>query len=171
MLVVKRRNDAPPNKYQFFSMFLVIIFELFDVWEGTMMILSLVHLPENIMHMTIQANGFVLTTALKVYTEKRLLTALGWAGRHLGELHVSLSDINGPRGGIDKRCRILVQISGGKGVVIEDTAADLYHAIDRAAERVDRAVVRRIEQMRGFSHVRVFGASADATVIADGDPR
>ena len=123
------------------------------------------------MHMNIQASGFFLTAALKAYTEKRLLTALGWAGKHLGELHVSLSDINGPRGGRDKRCRILVQISGGKGVVIEDTETDLYHAIDRAAERVDRAVVRRIEQLRGFSHVRVFGASANAKVIADGDPR
>jgi ribosomal subunit interface protein len=135
------------------------------------MFLSLVHPPENIMHMTIQANGFVLTAALKTYTEKRVRTALGWAGKHLRELHVSLSDINGPRGGCDKRCRILVQISGGKGVVIEDTETDLYHAIDRAAERVDRAVVRRIEQLRGFSHVRVFGPGADIKADADGDPR
>lgn len=152
-------------------MCLFIIFELFDGLVQYTMFLSLVHLAENTMHMNIQANGFVLTAALKVYTEKRLLTALGWAGNHLRELHVSLSDINGPRGGRDKRCRILVQISGGKGVVIEDTETDLYHAIDRAAERVDRAVVRRIEQLRGFSHVRVFCASADTTVDVDGDPR
>lgn len=81
------------------------------------------------------------------------------------ELHVSLSDINGPRGGRDKRCGILVRIAGGKGVVIEDTETDLYHAIDRASKRVDRAVVRRIEQLRGFSHVCVFAKS----VVAHGD--
>lgn len=111
------------------------------------------------MRMNIQANGFVLTAAMRTYTEKRLSSALGWASKHTRELHVSLSDINGPRGGCDKRCRILVQIAGGRGVVIEDTETDLYHAIDRAAERVDRAVVRRIEQLRGFSHMRIFGDS------------
>lgn len=123
------------------------------------------------MHIIIQADGFVLTAALKTYTEKRMRTALGWAGKHLRDLHVSLSDINGPRGGCDKRCRILVHIAGGKDVIIEDTDTDLYHAIDRAAERVDRAVVRRIEQLRGFSHVRVFGAGAVSPSEPDGDPR
>ena len=123
------------------------------------------------MRITIQAAGFVLSTALKAYTEKRLHTALGWAGKHVSELQVSLSDINGPRGGLDKRCRILVQIPGGKGVVIEDTDTDLYRAIDRAAERVDRAVVRRLEQMRGFSHVRIFGASENSTGSTEGDLR
>lgn len=122
------------------------------------------------MRMNIQASGFVLTAALKTYTEKRLSTALGWAGSHLRQLHVSLSDVNGPRGGCDKRCRILVQISGGKGVVIEDTETDLYHAIDRAAERVDRAVVRRLEQLRGFSHMRIFAATAESSIKIDGDP-
>ena len=119
------------------------------------------------MRVNIQASGFVLTDSLKAYTEKRLVTALGWAGGHMRELHVSLSDINGPRGGRDKRCRILVQIAGGRSVVIEDTETDLYHAIDRAAERVDRAVVRRIEQLRGFSHVRRFGESATADLEKD----
>lgn len=124
------------------------------------------------MRVNIQASGFELTAALKAYTEKRLTTALGWAGQHTRELHVSLSDINGPRGGCDKRCRILVQMAGGKGVVIEDTEPDLYHAIDRAAERADRAVVRRIEQLRGFSHVRVFGDSAATGVDENtGDSR
>ena len=123
------------------------------------------------MRITIQAAGFALSTALNAYTEKRLQTALGWAGKHMRDLHVSLSDINGPRGGPDKRCRILVQIVGGKGVVVEDTDTDLYRAIDRAAERVDRAVVRRLEQMRGFSHIRVFSAPANATGSAEGDSR
>jgi len=107
------------------------------------------------MRITIQANGFVLTEALRRYTEQRLATALGWAGGHLRKLAVSLSDINGPRGGIDKRCKIQVRLNAGKEVLIEDTEADLYAAIDRAAERADRAVVRRVERQRGFAHVRL----------------
>lgn len=114
------------------------------------------------MRITIQANGFVLTEALRSYTEQRLATALGWAGQHMRRLAVSLSDINGPRGGIDKRCKIQVQLDGGKDVIIEDTEADLYVAIERAAERADRAVVRQVERKRGFAHTRLpVSAPAD----------
>ena len=116
------------------------------------------------MQISIQANGFVLTEALRAYTKQRLKTALGWAGTRMRKLHVSLSDINGPRGGLDKRCKIQVQLAGGKDVLIEDTEADLYHAIDRAAERADRAVVRRIEHLRQFPHVRLSAGGAVATV-------
>ncbi|MGI8894089.1 MAG: hypothetical protein ACR2HE_00270 [Casimicrobiaceae bacterium] len=41
--------------------------------------------------------------------------------------------INGPSGAMDKRCRIRVMMNGLSAVVIEDTEADLYLAIDRAA--------------------------------------
>jgi putative sigma-54 modulation protein len=113
------------------------------------------------MRIVIQASGFVLTEALRSYTEQRVATALGWAGERMRKLAVSLSDINGPRGGIDKRCKIQVQLGKGQEVVIEDTEADLYTAIDRAAGRADRALVRRIARMRGFTHTRLAtGATA-----------
>lgn len=118
------------------------------------------------MRIVIQASGFVLTEALRSYTEQRVATALGWAGERMHKLAVSLSDINGPRGGIDKRCKIQVQLGKGQEVVIEDTEADLYTAIDRAADRADRALVRRVERMRGFTHTRI-AAGATAPLITD----
>ena len=107
------------------------------------------------MHIAIHASGFDMTTALRQYTEQRLATALGWARLHMRKLAVSLSDINGPRGGIDKRCKIQVQLGNGREVIIEECEADLYAAIDRAAERADRAVVRQVERTRQFAHERI----------------
>ena len=121
------------------------------------------------MRLTIQANGFVLTEALRAYTEQRLRMALGWAGEHMHKLAVSLSDINGPRGGIDKRCKIQVQLGGGAEVIIEDTEADLYVAIDRAADRADRAVVRRVARRRDFSHTRMAAAAPAEEAQSDSD--
>jgi putative sigma-54 modulation protein len=117
------------------------------------------------MQISIQSNDFVLTEALRAYTEQRLKAALGCAGTRMRKLHVSLSDINGPRGGRDKRCKIQVQLAGGKDVLIEDTEADLYHAIDRAAERADRAVVRRVEHLREFPRVRLAAGKAAAAAV------
>lgn len=107
------------------------------------------------MRVAIHSTGFEMTIALRMYTEHRLATALGWARHHMRKLAVSLSDINGPRGGIDKRCKIQVQLSGGRQVIIEEREADLYAAIDRAADRADRAVVKQVERTRQFSHDRM----------------
>ena len=57
---------------------------------------------------------------------------------------VRLSDINGPRGGEDKRCHLQVVLSGLPEVVVEDIEADLYFAIGRAADRAGRTVMRKI---------------------------
>jgi putative sigma-54 modulation protein len=75
------------------------------------------------MRMTIQANGFEMTGALRAYTQQRLATALGWARAHMHKLIVSLSDINGPRGGVDKRCKIQVHL-GNMGTAAYTAAAD-----------------------------------------------
>jgi len=106
------------------------------------------------MHMSIQTNGFTMTTALRAYTEQRLATALGWARHHMRKLAVSLSDINGPRGGVDKRCRIQVQLDGGREVIVDDVDANLYAAIDRAVDRADRAVVKKVGRARQFVRTR-----------------
>jgi putative sigma-54 modulation protein len=124
------------------------------------------------MRVTIQTNGFEMTSALRAYTEHRLAIALGWARDHTHKLAVSLSDINGPRGGIDKCCKIQVQLGNGRAVVIENVDADLYVAIDRAVDRADRAVVRRVERARHFAHTRMStlqetGATPDADDLPD----
>lgn len=123
------------------------------------------------MQVTIHASGFVLTEALRRYTEQRLRTALGWAGQHMRKLVVYLADINGPRGGVDKRCRVQVQLSAGREVIIEDIEDDLYIAIDRAAGRADRAVVRQVERQRGFTHARIAGPDQALPDDAEGDRR
>ena len=115
------------------------------------------------------------TPASPLRFPRLLLTgAAGYLGRELRPRLktycdvLRLSDINGPRGGRDKRCRIQVPFPGTRNVVIEDTEADLYVAIDRAAERAERAVVRRLERLREFPHARLAGREApEADAVRD----
>lgn len=104
------------------------------------------------MQINIQARGFELTDDLREHIERRLQFALGWANDHLRQVSVHLSDENGPRGGKDKRCRIQIGFPGAPSVVIEDTEADVYVAIDRAADRTGRSVARRLERLRDHRH-------------------
>jgi putative sigma-54 modulation protein len=100
------------------------------------------------MQIDIQARNFPLTDALRNHTKRRLGFALSARDDHIQRVIVRLSDINGPRGGVDKCCHIQVAIARLPDVVIEDTEADLYAAIDRAADRAGRTVGRRLMKKR-----------------------
>ena len=120
------------------------------------------------MRIDIQARGFDLTEGLREHTARRLQFALGWSNHDVRSVTVRLFDINGPRGGEDKRCRIQVAFPGTPNVLIEDTAADLYVAIDRATDRAERAVTRRLERLREHPHERLFGREVfEADVARD----
>jgi putative sigma-54 modulation protein len=99
------------------------------------------------MQIEIQARNFSITRPMRLHIERRLGFALGTCYRHVRRILVRLSDINGPRGGNDKRCHLEVMLPG-QAVVVEDTEADLYVAINRAASRAGRTVMRQLRRRR-----------------------
>jgi ribosome-associated translation inhibitor RaiA len=56
---------------------------------------------------------------------------------------VQLSDVNGPRGGIDKRCQLQLKTDGAGTVVITSTAHDWRAALETALDRANRVLLRQ----------------------------
>ena len=75
---------------------------------------------------------------------RKLGAKLGKFVRSVERVSVRLRDVNGPRGGIDKICRIKVVLSGLPSVVVEQQHASLQAAIDRALRRTESAVRRSV---------------------------
>ena len=100
------------------------------------------------MQIDIQTRNFSLTNALRNHAERRLRFALTCCDNHIQRIVMRLSDINGPRGGADKRCHLQVLLAGLPDVVIEDVEVDLYIAINRATDRAGRTVVRKIDRQQ-----------------------
>ena len=98
------------------------------------------------MRLDIQCRGFSLTSAIAAHVRKRIDFLLGRGISRLRRVDITLSDLNGPRGGVDKRCLIKISLDGLQPVIVEDVQSDLYMAIDRAASRASRTVLRRIAQ-------------------------
>jgi len=96
------------------------------------------------LHLSIRSHGFTLTPAIREHTERRLRLALSHAAGSITTITVVLSDINGPRGGRDKCCRVRIGIKEQQVMVIDDIQDNLYVAIDRAADRAARTVSRRM---------------------------
>ncbi|MGB2832700.1 MAG: HPF/RaiA family ribosome-associated protein [Methylotenera sp.] len=104
------------------------------------------------MQLDIQTNGFSLKDGIRDYTKQRMQFALNRNDKHVTKVKVRLADINGPRGGVDKRCQIELALSGKNNILIEDIEADLYVAIARACDRCARTLARKLERSRERSH-------------------
>jgi len=64
-------------------------------------------------------------------------------------------DINGPRGGVDKRCTVMADVSGAKNkIVVTSESADVYAAVQEACSRLAESVSRAVARQRELS-VRV----------------
>ena len=100
------------------------------------------------MHLDIRGQNLTLTPSLLEHIEWRLRFALGRFDGRVTRVAVRVADVNGPRGGVDKRCRIAVRVRPAGEIVVEDTCPDLYAAIDAAAGRIGRSVQREIERLQ-----------------------
>lgn len=102
------------------------------------------------MRIKMTARDFELTDSLREYVEYRLAFALSPFQDRIRGVVVVLSDINGPRGGIDKRCLLQVRLRGLSELIIEETEADFQIAVSRAADRAKRVLGRRLNST--FKH-------------------
>ena len=100
------------------------------------------------MRVEIRGQNVGLTAALEEYAMRRFTTALGRFDKRVSSVTIRFVDENGPRGGVDKKCRIEVRGPSKLAVVIEDAAADERAAIARAADRAGRTFARALERRR-----------------------
>lgn len=102
------------------------------------------------MQVLIRGERIKLGTELREYISRRLHFALGRFGPALERVSVRVSDVNGPRGGMDKQCRIRAELraSGAAPLAAEVCEADLYAAVDRATDRIGRSVARALDRQR-----------------------
>ena len=96
-----------------------------------------------------RAMDFGLTDAILRHVEYRVETALGPLSRHVLKVTARLEDLNAGRGGIDKRCRLAVALRRHGVVVAQALDVDLYAAIDGAARRARRSVLRTLKRHIG----------------------
>jgi ribosome-associated translation inhibitor RaiA len=107
------------------------------------------------MQLEIRSVNFELDDVTRDYIERRLCYALGRFVRRIHRLTVRLTDVNGPRGGIDKRCRIAIALVPRGVLRIEGAGDDPLALIAKVAKRAGRAVRRELERRREGPILRV----------------
>lgn len=90
--------------------------------------------------------------------KRRLDFALGRFDKRITKADVILSDVNGPRGGVDQHCRLRVTLPARAVIITETTAAEPLDAVggaaDRAFRRVREAFGRKRDRIRRSGSLR-----------------
>jgi len=100
------------------------------------------------MKVNVRFKGFPPSDSLVEHTTRRLHQHLSRFGGRVASVDVRISDLNGPRGGRDKRSLFTVRMPGLPTLQVEDLHEDFYVAVDQAVARVARSVGRSIERSR-----------------------
>ena len=83
-----------------------------------------------------------------VAMERRIRFALGKFGDSVNEATVRLTDLNGPKGGVDKNCLIVVKLRKGGEVIVQGSGKDCIVTLNYCADRIGRAVERDLSRNR-----------------------
>lgn len=103
------------------------------------------------MKIQIHASKISMDASVERHVSRRLHFALGRFANVVEKIDVTLADINGPKGGHDKQCRIRVRVKGvAKLVIAEVLHEELITATDLAVDRVGRAVARAVDRRNGI---------------------
>lgn len=77
---------------------------------------------------------------------QRLSQGLGRLHGLVARIKVRLDDINGPAGGVDKRCDVEVSVRGSRPVALSATARTWQDAVEAVATRLRQRVAQHLHR-------------------------
>ncbi len=101
------------------------------------------------MKIHLQTQGFELTSAIDTHVRKLLGRHLAGSQNNIIAVDVFLSDINGPKGGIDKKALVCIQLASRLAVRFEAVHDDLYRAVAVASRKAKHSVKRTLRRHSG----------------------
>ena len=106
------------------------------------------------MQLMIRSLSEKLSDTIRESIDRQFQFALSRFESRIDKIQLTVRDNNGPRGGIDQECRVLVHLNDGTDIAVSDVQSSLMAAVARAADRVAYAVMRRIDRKRNFARLR-----------------
>lgn len=93
-------------------------------------------------------------TAFRERVERRVRFVTRRLTSLVPRVKVQLSDVNGPRGGVDKRCQLALQTETAGTVVVTSTARNWQLALDQALARAGRVLRQLVQRQRSQARPR-----------------
>lgn len=100
------------------------------------------------MDVEIYFGSFKPTQVVRDDVAEMLDDALSRYKKHVRCVSLNVTDVNGPKGGVDKQCRCVVHLKRMPSIVVQDVDESYGHLINRVVDRVQFAVAERIDRVQ-----------------------
>ena len=88
-----------------------------------------------------------LTAPIRALARRRLLFALSRFDPKLDNVTLTVGDLNGPKGGVDKRCQLQIKLRYGENVILTNLDSTVEVCVSRLADRAGRTIARRVSRL------------------------
>ncbi|MCC6585503.1 MAG: hypothetical protein IT168_02185 [Bryobacterales bacterium] len=120
------------------------------------------------MELSVRPRSVDWNDELQHLVERSIAFAVDRYSSQIRHIAVYLTDVNGPRGGVDKLCQITADLKTGMPVLIlekgDDMAATFHRAVRRLSYRIGRTIQRpktaRTRRPRGQTDAGAFHLNA-----------
>ena len=103
------------------------------------------------MKVTIRTHNILLTSEEDAEVRRRLARTLERISPWIVAADLTIADVNGPKGGVDKQCRLRISGRSIPRTVIEQAGAHTLATVANVAHRAEQAVLRRLARLREFT--------------------
>jgi putative sigma-54 modulation protein len=98
-----------------------------------------------------------ITSSQRDSVDRSLEFALDRFSSHIRTVEVAFCDVNGPKGGNDLQCRIMLALSGKGEIVVEGKGDSVEGVLAETADRAALAVSRRLDRLRDAQGTSMSG--------------
>ncbi len=110
------------------------------------------------MEIRILGRNVSLSASQQELVERRTQYALNRFSTQIRTVQVTLSDVNGPKGGSDILCRFKVQLRKQGEILVGDTDVCIESAVANVADRAARSLARLLDRQREHQGISMSGA-------------
>ena len=86
--------------------------------------------------------------AMRDITNSRVRFATQRLSRFVSRVVVRFTDLNGPRGGVDKQCQIQLNTATGTVLVVSSRGAEWRDTLEASISRISRLLLRRLNAQK-----------------------
>lgn len=107
------------------------------------------------MKLLLKARNIKLDPTTKAYLKHRASFAFARSRDLIRTLTITIADVNGPKGGSDKQCKVLIRTNNLSDIVITETQSNLKESIDRALTRSSQNFLQHLKRKKNLLKSRI----------------
>lgn len=116
------------------------------------------------MKIDIQAKQLKLGQTFKQNVKVKIRRLFQHNSEEVNRIDITLADVNGPKGGEDKVCKVNVSVGGGKNILVSAREASAYKAVTLAVKKASATLSRQRQKAREIKHISLAALNQNDTL-------